>query len=136
MTDYNATVIAEFRANGGKVPNFGSSLVLVHSIGAKSGETRINPVMGIAQPDGSWLIAASKAGAPENPAWYYNLRAHPDAAIETPEGTFDVVATELEGDEHTRGWAQFTSRSPGFAAYQEKTGGRVIPVIKLTRAAL
>jgi deazaflavin-dependent oxidoreductase (nitroreductase family) len=135
MTDYNASVIAEFRANGGTVPNFGSNLVLVHSLGAKSGEARINPVMAIAQDDGSWLIAASKAGAPTNPAWYYNLKAHPEVSVETPEGTFTVTASELEGDEYTAGWARFTSRSPGFADYQAKAGGRIIPVIKLTRTA-
>jgi deazaflavin-dependent oxidoreductase (nitroreductase family) len=136
MTHYNATVIAEFRANGGNVPHFGSSLVLVHSIGARSGEPRINPVLGIGQPDGSWLIAASKAGAPSNPAWYFNLMAHPDASVETPEGTFPVHATELDGDEHTEAWAQFTTRSPGFADYQVTAGDRRIPVIKLTRMAL
>lgn len=134
MTDYNAKVIAEFRANGGNVPNFGSSLVLVHSVGAKSGQPRINPLMGIPQPDGSWLVAASKAGAPTHPAWYFNLLAHPDASVETPDGTFEVIATELDGDDRDAGWAQFTSRSPGFAAYELKAGDRVIPVIKLSRA--
>lgn len=133
MTDYNAKVIAEFRANGGTVPNFGSSLVLVHSIGAKSGEPRINPVMGIAQADESWLVAASKAGAPDNPAWYYNLKANPDASVETPDGTFDVTASELEGVEHADGWSQFITRSPGFADYQVKAGERRIPVIRLAR---
>jgi deazaflavin-dependent oxidoreductase (nitroreductase family) len=133
MSDYNAKVIAEFRANGGSVPNFGSSLVLLHSIGAKSGEPRINPVMGIAQDDGSWLVAASKAGAPDNPAWYFNLMANPDASVETPSGTFEVTASELDGDEYAGGWKQFTSRSPGFTAYQEKAGDRRIPVIRLAR---
>ncbi len=107
--------------------------MLIHSIGAKSGEPRINPVMGIAQPDGTWLVAASKAGAPSNPAWYYNLVANPDASLETPDGTYAVTATELEGDERNEGWSQFTTRSPGFADYEVKAGSRVIPVIKFTR---
>src|ERR1700712_2516793 len=134
MSDFNEQVIAEFRSNGGegKTAGFGSSLLLVHSIGVKSGIERVSPVMSIAQPDGSWLIAASKAGAPENPAWYGNLKAQPDVTVETPAGTVEVTAHELTDDEYEAGWSQFTTRAPGFADYQVKAGARRIPVIKLT----
>ncbi|MGA1838760.1 nitroreductase/quinone reductase family protein [Herbiconiux sp. 11R-BC] len=136
MSDFNQQIIEEFRANGGTVQRFGSSLVLLHTTGAKSGEPRLSPVMGIAQPDGSWLVAASKAGAPSNPAWYANLVAHPEAAIEaaTDDGvaTVEVTAAPLEGEERDAGWAQFVARSPGFADYEAKAGGRVIPVVKLS----
>jgi deazaflavin-dependent oxidoreductase (nitroreductase family) len=136
VSDYNARVISEFRANGGVVPNFGDSIVLLHSTGARSGEARLHPVMSIPEPDGSWLIAASYAGAPTNPAWFHNLVTNPDAEIEVVvDGTIQTVpvtASVLEGAERNAGWATFTSRSPGFAAYEQKTD-RVIPVLRLTR---
>lgn len=134
MTDFNQRIIDEFRANNGTVDSagFGRSLVLVHHIGAKSGAERIAPVMSIRTEQG-WLIAASKGGAPENPAWYHNLRAHPDVVIETPdEGEVAVRAVELVGAERDAAWAQFTARSAGFAAYEQRTS-RTIPVIELRR---
>ncbi len=94
---YNDNIIAEFRENGGTVTTgHGSGLLLLHSIGAKSGEERINPVLGIAEGDG-WLIAASKGGAPENPAWFHNLLAHPETEVEVPAGDHvDTVAVRAE----------------------------------------
>jgi len=133
MSGFNDQVIAEFRANAGVVSRFGSSLVLLHTVGAKSGEPRIHPVMSIEQPDGSWLIAASKAGAPTNPAWFHNLVATPDATIEAGTETVDVHASTVTDPEYDAAWAQFTSRSPGFADYQVKAGSRRIPVLRLTR---
>jgi deazaflavin-dependent oxidoreductase (nitroreductase family) len=129
--DWNQNVIDEFRANDGTVSTagFGRALVLLHHVGAKSGEQRIAPVRAIRQDDDSWLVAASKAGAPDNPAWYHNLRAHPDVSIEVPgEGTVAVRARVLEGDERDSGWAQFTAISPGFREYEDRTT-RTIPVI-------
>ncbi|GGF33085.1 hypothetical protein GCM10011399_27740 [Subtercola lobariae] len=134
MSNFNDQIIAEFRANNGTVTTagFGSSLVLLHSLGVKSGIERVTPVMSIARPDGTWLIAASKAGAPENPAWYANLKAKPETSIETGSDTVPVVAEELTDPEYDAGWAEFTSRAPGFADYQVKAGSRRIPVIKLS----
>jgi deazaflavin-dependent oxidoreductase (nitroreductase family) len=133
MSDFNQQIIDEFRANGGTVETmgFGRSLVLVHALGAKSGQERINPVANILQPDGSRLIAASKGGAPDNPAWYHNLLAHPDVTIETPDGVEKVHVTELQGEERDAGWKQFTQMSDGFKSYESKTD-RVIPVLRLT----
>ena len=130
--DWNSRVIDTFRANGGEVPQFGRSLVLVHHLGARTGTPRISPVMGFPTDDG-WLVVASKAGAPEHPAWYHNLRAHPETTIETPDdGTVDVWARELDPDERSAAWTCITERAPGFADYERRTT-RVIPVIKLTR---
>lgn len=134
MSDWNQQIIDEFRANGGTVAanGFGRRLVLVHHLGARSGAERVNPVAAIGQDDGSWLIAASAAGADKNPDWYHNLLAHPDVTIETPDGPADVTVTELTGADRDAAWAQFTAMSEGFAAYERKTS-RVIPVLRLTR---
>ena len=97
-SDWNQEIIDEFRAHGGNVSSrgFGKSLVLLHHIGARSGVERVCPVMGIRTDPDTWLVAASKAGAPENPAWYHNLLAHPDVVIETPDdGTVPVRARSL-----------------------------------------
>lgn len=133
MADWNEKIIQEFRANGGTVTTngFGRALVLVHTVGAKSGQERVNPVANIRQPDGSRLIAASAAGADKHPAWYHNLIAHPDVTIETPDGTEQVHVTELKGAERDAAWGQFTAMSDGFRSYEEKTD-RIIPVLKLT----
>lgn len=135
MSEFNERVIEEFRRNGGHVAQFGSSLVLLHHRGAKSGIDRVSPVMSIRTSPDTWLIAASKAGAPDNPAWHHNLRAHPEIEIETPDdGTVTVTARVLEGDERDAGWQRFTEASDGFRQYEQRTT-RTIPVIELRRAA-
>ena len=142
MNDFNQQIIEEFRSNAGTVTTmgFGDHLVLVHSTGAKSGQPRINPVMGIPDGDG-WLVAASKAGAPDNPDWYFNLVANPTAAVEVPEAdaeagiaTYDVVAEDLQGDARDQAWAKFKSASSGFGEYEVKAAPRVIPVVRLARS--
>ena len=137
MSDWNDKVIAEFRDNGGKVGgNFaGAPLLLLHTVGAKSGETRVNPMMYQAV-DGGWAVFASYAGLDVNPAWFHNLKAHPDVAIEVgTEGeveTIEVHAKVLTPDEREPVWAEQKRRYPGFAEYEQKTD-RVIPVVLLTR---
>jgi deazaflavin-dependent oxidoreductase (nitroreductase family) len=131
--DWNQSIIDQFRTNGGQVQNFGRSLVLLHHTGAKSGTERVSPVMGIRTGDDTWLVAASKGGAPENPAWYHNLVAHPDVRIETPDdGVVDVHATKLDGAARDEGWALFTAKSDGFRQYEQRTD-RTIPVVELRR---
>jgi deazaflavin-dependent oxidoreductase (nitroreductase family) len=133
MADWNQTIIDEFRANGGTVTNFGRGLVLLHHRGARTGVERTSPVAVVRESDDAWLVAASKGGAPENPAWYHNLLAHPDVEIETPDdGTVAVHAVELTGDARDAGWARFTAMSDGFRSYEDKTS-RTIPVLRLTR---
>lgn len=138
MSDFNKAVIEEFRANGGVVREnggFGDMLVLLHSTGAKSGQERVNPALGLRDGE-HWLIAASAAGAPKDPAWAHNLRAHPQARIEFPgtDGVEEasVEAVELEGADHDEGWDRFLAQSPAFADYEAKAQGRRIPVFALT----
>ncbi len=132
MSSFNDRIIAEFRENDGVVANFGSSLVLLHTVGAKSGEPRIHPVMSLRDGD-DWLVIASAAGNPKHPAWYFNLVADPAIRIETPESTVDVLATVLVGDERQAAWARFTAASPAFEQYVERAEGREFPIVKLTR---
>lgn len=136
MTDWNAAIIDEFRANDGRVSRFGDGLVLLHAVGAKTGEPRVKPVAGRPQPDGSWLIAATYGGNDKNPPWYHNLKAHPDLDIEVVvEGhaqTVPVHVTELEGEARDAGWAQFTADSEGFRNYESKSS-RVFPILRLAR---
>ncbi len=135
MTDFNQQIIEEFRANGGHVETmgFGDSLIILHSTGARTGNERVNPVMAIPTSDGGWLIAASKAGAPDNPLWYGNLKSHPEAVIEIGTETVEVTASEIPDDGYSAAWARFASRSGAFEQYAEKAGDRHIPVIKLSR---
>ena len=130
--DFNAQIIEEFRANEGRVGGLfeGSTLLLLHHTGAKSGASRVNPLAYMAD-DGRYVIFASKGGAPTNPDWYHNLKAHPDTRIEVGTDTIDVVAAEATGEERERLFRAQAERSPQFAEYQEKAG-RVIPVIILT----
>jgi deazaflavin-dependent oxidoreductase (nitroreductase family) len=130
MSSYDDRVVAEFRANGGRVRGFGSGLVLLHSTGARSGERRVSPVAAL-QEGGSWLICASAAGAKRSPGWYFNLLAHPDAAVETPHGSVDVHAVDLEGAERDAGFARFVERSPAFRQYEHDAAPRIIPVLRL-----
>jgi deazaflavin-dependent oxidoreductase (nitroreductase family) len=132
LAAYNQPVIDEFRANEGTVTHFGRGLVLLHHTGARSGVERVTPVAAWKTAPKTWLIAASKAGAPENPAWYHNLLAHPDLVIETPDdGELAVHATALKGAERDAEWREFTSHYPGFLDYEKKTT-RTIPVVRLT----
>jgi deazaflavin-dependent oxidoreductase (nitroreductase family) len=131
--NWNQAIIDEFRANSGKVGGSfaGATLLLLHTLGAKSGQERINPVVCIA--DGERLmIVASKAGAPTNPDWYYNLLAHPLVTVEFGAEQFQAQAEVAAEPERTRLFNQMVAVMPGFGEYQQKTT-RVIPVITLTR---
>jgi deazaflavin-dependent oxidoreductase (nitroreductase family) len=132
--NWNTAIIEEFRTNAGKVggPFAGKSLLLLHTIGAKSGQPRINPVACIKDGD-RLVIIASKSGAPTNPDWYYNIRAHPLVSVETGTEQFQVRATIAVEPERTRLYNKMVEMMPGFAEYQRKTT-RVIPVIILTPA--
>lgn len=133
MSDRNAGVIAEFRANSGKVKSFAHQpLLLLTHRGARSGVERTNPVAYF--PDGDrFVIVASKGGAPTNPDWYHNLVANPQATIEVGTERFDVLARVAEGEERARLWTMVTGRNHSFAAYEQRTS-RTIPVVVLERA--
>lgn len=131
MNDFNAQIIDEYRANAGKVGGMfeGATLLLLHHTGAKSGADRVTPLVYLHDGD-RYVIFASKAGAPENPAWYHNLKAHPATEIEVATETVAVQAVEATGEERDRLFSAQAERSPQFAEYQEKTD-RTIPVIVL-----
>jgi deazaflavin-dependent oxidoreductase (nitroreductase family) len=129
--DWNAKIIEEFRANEGRVggPFEGFPLLLLHTTGAKSGQERVNPLA--YQIDGDrFMVFASKAGAPTNPDWYYNVIANPDVTFEMGTQTRRARATVLTGEERDRIWKQQVLNAPTFGEY-EKTAGRVIPVVML-----
>jgi deazaflavin-dependent oxidoreductase (nitroreductase family) len=132
--DFNERNIAEFRANHGRVggPFEGAPLVVLHTVGARSGKPRTNIMMYLA--DGArYLVFASKNGADDNPDWYWNLKANPNARIEVGDDIIDVQATELQGAERDEKYALQAQRYPGFAEYARMTS-RIIPVVALTPA--
>jgi deazaflavin-dependent oxidoreductase (nitroreductase family) len=133
QNDRNAIIISEFRANEGKVggPFAGRTLLLLHSIGAKSGQERINPVAYVTDGD-RFVIIASKGGAPTNPDWYYNIVANPNVTIEVGTEKFLAKASVSTEPERTRLFNKMVEMMPGFADYQKKTN-RIIPVIILSR---
>jgi deazaflavin-dependent oxidoreductase (nitroreductase family) len=135
VTDFNAQIIDEFRANDGKVggPFEGARMILVHHRGARSGAERVSPL--VYQPVGdSFAIFASRGGAPEHPSWFHNLVANPDTVVEVGADTIPVHARVLEGDERTAIWAKQKESVPVFADYEQRTAGtREIPVILLER---
>ena len=133
MSSYNDEIIAEFRANGGRVGgNFtGAPMLLLTSTGAKSGRQVTSPLMHLPE-DGRWAVFASAGGAPHHPAWYHNLVANPDAVVEVGTERIEVRAVVAEGAERDRLFAVQVGLYPGFGEYQEKTS-RVIPVVVLER---
>ncbi|QYB07667.1 nitroreductase family deazaflavin-dependent oxidoreductase [Rhodococcus sp. USK10] len=137
--DWNTNVIAEFRANQGRVggPFEGAPMVLVHHRGRKTGRELVSPMMYLPdeQDRDTIYVFASKAGAPTNPDWYYNLVTAGQAEIERGTEQHPVVVAEVTGDERDRIFAEQARRYPGFAGYAEKTLGiRTIPVLALRRS--
>jgi len=132
VSDWNTAIIEQFRAQGGKgVAQFGDALLLLHHTGARTGTVRVNPLA--YYDDGDRLvIVASKAGAPQNPDWFFNVRANPDTTIEIGSETVEVRAAEITGDDYEQTWARVAAAMPGFADYQTKTARR-IPLVALHR---
>jgi deazaflavin-dependent oxidoreductase (nitroreductase family) len=132
---WNDRVITEFREGRERVADTfdREALLLLHTVGARSGEPRESPLAFFRDGD-RILIVASAAGAERHPAWYHNLLATPTAQVEVWDGDrmdrIDVDAEPLPSDERDRAWAMITERAPGFAEYQRKTD-RVIPVVGL-----
>lgn len=132
---WNRAIIEEFRANGGRVGGRfeGAPLLLLHTVGRRSGGERVNPMMYQAEGD-RLAVFASKGGAPTNPDWYHNLLAHPRATVEVGTETFDVVARVAMGQEREQIWRTQIRRYPAFADYERRTS-RQIPVIILERVS-
>jgi deazaflavin-dependent oxidoreductase (nitroreductase family) len=134
FNDWNKQVIAEFRANGGKVAQFGDApVVILNTIGAKSGEVREIPLVALVDGD-QMTVFASKGGAPTNPDWYYNLKATPDITVEYGTESFLASVVELpegEGQQRLRAQAEL---HPNFGEYIASAAPRVIPAFSITRA--
>ena len=141
MSDWNQRVIAEFRANEGRVGGGfeGAPMILVHHVGRTSGKEYVSPLVYLPGDghgdDDSMYIFGSKAGAPDHPDWYRNLIAAGQATVEVGGRTFPVTVTEVTGDQRDRLFAEQVRRMPGFGEYAQKTQGiRTIPVVRLSRA--
>lgn len=130
--DFNAQVVEEFRANGGKAGGMfdGMPLLLLHNVGARSGTEHVTPLVYLAEGDRHFIFA-SKAGAPNHPGWFHNLKANPDVSIEVGTDTLDVRADEVTGAERDRLYGIQETQQPQFAEYAQKTD-RKIPVVALT----
>jgi deazaflavin-dependent oxidoreductase (nitroreductase family) len=129
--DYNAQIIDEFRAGGGRVGGVweGTPLLLLHHTGARSGKDRLTP-LGYLDDAGRYVVIASNGGAPGHPDWYHNLRAHPNVTIEVGIEAIGVTAHEATGEERDRLFRTQAERFPQLAEYERKAP-RVIPVIVL-----
>ena len=134
-SDFNKQLIEDLRAHGGKPtsgPFANSDLMILHTVGVKSGEARLAPVVYSCDRD-RLVIVASKGGAPNNPSWFANLVAQPIVTVEADGETFEAKATVVANRaERDRLYAQHAERYPGFLDYEKKTD-RVIPVVVLER---
>jgi deazaflavin-dependent oxidoreductase (nitroreductase family) len=131
--EFNQNVIAEFRANGGKVGGLfaNTPLLLLTTFGAKSGQPRITPLAYTTDGD-HFIVIASKGGAPTNPDWYYNLLVNPVVTVEVGYERFQARAVVAEEQQRERLYNQMAERLPQFAEYQRNTS-RHIPLIILER---
>ena len=132
-SDYNTTIIEEFRAGRGRVggPWANTPMILIHHIGAKSGIERVLPLGCFSGGDGRFTIVASNGGSPAHPAWYYNLKANPRITVEVGARTFTVLAEELDHTAHAELWPKLVAWAPNLSEYQARTA-RQIPVFMLT----
>lgn len=127
---FNNWSMRRARRKGGKV--MGMDALVLTTLGRKSGEERSTPVAWFPGGGDTWLIVASAAGAPKNPAWYYNIAANPDRVqIELEGRKVAVTAEQLHGADRDAAWKQITSALPRFAKYEQHTD-REIPIIRLT----
>jgi deazaflavin-dependent oxidoreductase (nitroreductase family) len=133
--DFNRQIIEEFRGNGGKVGGMfeNSTLLILHSKGAKSGAERVHPMIYRNVEGGGMAVFASNSGADTHPAWFHNLMASPEASVEVGSETgVKVRARNTEGAERDSLFEDVKASFPGFAEYEKGTD-RVIPVLVLER---
>ena len=131
MSDWNAEVIDEFRANDGKVGGWfaDKDLLILHTTGARSGIERLSPLVYRREGDRIFVFA-SKGGSDTNPAWYHNLTAHPDVTVEIGSDTSSATAVEIVGEERDAIYERQAAAISNFAEYQAGTD-RKIPVVEL-----
>ena len=130
---FNAKLVEEFRANGGRVggQHANTDLLLLTTTGAKSGEARLTPLAYL-RIDGKLIVIGAYHGADFNPAWVHNLRADPRAHVEVGTESFEVTACELPPRERDGIFIRVNALAPVTADYQTRTG-RVIPLFELRR---
>jgi len=134
MKSFNEKIIEEFRANGGKVGMFADyPMVVLHTIGAKSGKPHLVPLVLTINEENEWILFATFAGSPTNPAWVYNLRANPKIDIEYGTDTFKVNVVELDESAAQSIVDEHTSHSQQFAGYVKSAAPRRIPVFRIDR---
>ena len=134
-TDFVRNQVAEYESSGGTkantLPGTDMPIVVITTVGNKSGNIRKTPVMRV-EHDGEYALVASKGGAPEHPVWYYNLVAAPDSvALQDGPEPFDVTVREVTGDEKATWWKRAVAAYPPYDEYQEKTS-RQIPLFVAT----
>lgn len=121
-----------YRATGGKFAGTmgsGKPVLLLNTIGRKSGEKRTHPLLYMADGE-DMVIVASAAGAPKHPAWYFNLKANPETTVEVGDREVRVRAKEANAEEKARLWPKLVEMYSGYEGYQKKTD-RPIPVVIL-----
>ena len=123
--------VEEYEASGGTRGTGlrGMKVVLLTSVGAKSGKLRKTPLMRV-EHDGDYVVVASKGGAPEHPVWYFNLKADPHVELQDGPDKSDRLARELSGTERAEWWDRAVEAYPDYAEYQTKTE-RLIPLFVL-----
>jgi deazaflavin-dependent oxidoreductase (nitroreductase family) len=137
MTDAKAfedALVAEMRANDGKVvsgPLAGHPLLVMTSKGAKTGAPR-RAILTYHRDGDDYMVAGTASGAPTTPGWVHNVQADPHVDIEVDDGRFEATASIVEGPERDRLWNDHVKALPWFADYPAQTGGRLIPMIRLT----
>ena len=133
-SDWAREQAEKIEASGGTEGNElnGMPVVVLTSVGRKSGKLRKSPLMRV-EHEGKYAAVASLGGAPKNPVWYHNVVANPH--VELRDGTVvrDMVAREVTGDEKAEWWERAVAAFPPYAEYQEKTD-RQIPVFVLEPA--
>lgn len=133
MSDFNEKVIAEFRENDGKVEMFGDNpIIILHTIGAKSGEVRVIPLVTLKDGDDRYVFA-SRGGDPAHPDWYFNLKANPEIDIEEPGVKYRARMVELPADEAAARINEQAQIMSQFADYVVNAAPRVIPAFKVER---
>ncbi len=134
-SDYNAEIIKEFRANRGRVGGIweGTTLILIHHIGAVSGIERVTPLACSPRGEDRFAIWAANGGSPVHPAWYYNLKAHPGITIEVGAQTFKVLAEELNDAARSDLWLKLVAEFPGQLDAAQARTTRQFPLFMLTR---
>jgi deazaflavin-dependent oxidoreductase (nitroreductase family) len=132
LHEWNRKMVEEFRANGGKPggPFAGSPLLLLHTVGARTGQERINPLMYQDLMDGKVAVFATANGAPAHPDWYYNLVVNPNVNAEIGTESHRFRAYTAIGEEREEVWSRQKRDFPSFADFEEITV-RQIPVVIL-----